>query len=762
MSGRERRLGVALLVTLGFVVALLVFVRITNEEDEHGTGKAGASEPETSLLDEPAPAEVEAIDTSKQSTDSREIVAVERGKNLDAILEVLLRSKDTGAPVVGADVELSSIHWGEGDKEIRGSTGTWKDILVSDDDGRVWFRLPSRRRVLVTASDVVHQRVVPFWPSEVEVDPLAPGEHRRFELELYTEWIPFHGRVLAADGDVPIPGARIEASELTRALDETKDNEARDWDDPLILTTDLGGSFAIAFAPWLWTEVRVTAPGYVKEYVLPTTGHETAESAHLVRLEASATARIRVLDVLGDPQPGLTVGLDRDGSVWSPWGCDWEGKTDADGECTITDLPPNVWLDIQICRGEELIRWTCKPLAFEPGEERLIELHMGCGTNLRGVLLDPEGLPLPDYEIWLLEALAPRPAYLSAELVEGSRVEKARTDDRGEFRFEDLPSGLWWVGPAPLVPAGNAAGPEPLVPLAEVLLIGERVEEAIVTLRASHGLAIRGRVVHSDGTPIFRARVWAHCRNPVAALLCEETDGNGNFVFGPLAPGSFRLFARPAREFEIHASIQPPGEEPEAEIEIPFEDDPTLIASEYRWAQAGETGIVLPLRWAGLLRGELRDAETGRHCDADVHVLWPELAKYGGGRAVVRSSYGEYEWALPPGTYHVVGRTPHLRIAVAEVVMTEGRVTELDLELGPAAAVVVHHEGKRELAELQVLHHGVPVHGEMVRIGGRSRCIVPPGALTVHLEHVFTDERLERVVTVSAGDEAEVAFTFDD
>ena len=742
MKGGRRRLVVALLVGLGLVVVLVVYARISDERGGSEVGRVGTSEETVLPPDGPALDEVETIDVPEQTTDSRGVVTIEGAEDLDASLEVLVKSKETGEPLVGAGACVRIKGWREVEKAAR-SGEIQAELFHPTERGRIRFRIPSGYPLEVTAQG---SHVISAGPASVEIDALSPGDHREIELELPTEWVAFHGRVLAADGDHPIRGAEI-CGDLHVRLTAPGDNEDWYYEEPPILATDDDGFFAVVYPPWEWAGVTVMAPDYGSTFVQAIQGHESADEAFVVRLHASATARIRISYAQQNPIPGLTVRLYR-----MSWSGDWTGTSDEAGLCEIAGLPPHERIGIELLRNDGVVWKERDPVVFEPGEEQVIELRLGIGTNLRGVLLDEQKRPLADREIWALETEWSTPICFSTDSEEVWT--KTQTDDEGRFLFEDLAPGLWGVGPGPAPLPEDVNGVDPIAPLASVVHIEAGTEEVFVTLEARIALTIRGRVVLPDGSPCASARVAALSWDPLALIECKHTAEDGSFVLGPLVSGSYRLRARPSEY--AGWSIE--------HVAIPDRDWPWLASSELTTAEAGEEGIVLALRRAGMINASAHHAETGDPCHAAIELLeetsdrWAwgssqELANLGGCAVFNR---------LPPGRYHLVARTPDERIGVADAVVVEGEITGIDLAVHPAAELLVRCEGGRTPAVLRILHRGSPVWREAMYPGDRAPCLVPPGVLTVQLEHIITDERRERVVTVSAGEEAEIVLSFDD
>lgn len=175
-------------------------------------------------------------------------------------------------------------------------------------------------------------------------------------------------------------------------------------------------------------------------------------------------------------------------------------------------------------------------------EERRLDLELMPGKTLRGRLVNQHGSPVQAHEVWLKKRggdLSTRHCFQAEEPVLASTL----TDQEGCFTFDDLPSGDYWVGPAPVLSGLDPEGGDRAAPVAEPVFVPESGTIGDLELAAYQGLFIQGRVMDRDGKPACNAIV--EC-SPANGAVCHKafTESDGSFVLGPLVPGLFELLVR--------------------------------------------------------------------------------------------------------------------------------------------------------------------------------------------------------------------------
>jgi hypothetical protein len=192
---------------------------------------------------------------------------------------------------------------------------------------------------------------------------------------------------------------------------------------------------------------------------------------------------------------------------------------------------------------------------LEPGENRSVELELGNGTLLQGVLLDQDERPIGSHELWLERAEAgAAPAF---DVFDQGRQANAvtQTDALGRFRFEDVPAGDWLVGFACSAPA-RADEKEIAKLYASVATIEHMSTDTTreVTLRTVKGLWIKGRVVDRNGAPVQDGEVMCHGPSGQGSSV-TRTDALGRFIVGPVVRGECTLTATDQSESLTSAPV---------------------------------------------------------------------------------------------------------------------------------------------------------------------------------------------------------------
>lgn len=504
------------------------------------------------------------------------------------------------------------------------------------------------------------------------------GDDVRIELQPAAR---LQGRVQDAEGR-GLPGLRVEArpalNRFGRSAGRGSGGSARTGED---------GRFALdALVPGASYEVEVDAAGWAparkKVAALPDGSPTTVK----IVLHPGITGVGTVLDESDAPVEGATVALreSRSASIFPVAGDDEDAPvttavTDAAGLFELRDLAAGAYrLEVDapgfapaLVPGVEVSR----PLSPEDPPADLGTVILSTGAEIRGVVVDADGVPIPGVAI-TCEAVS---------ALEGLR--------RGEPRPPDTHSGedgRFVV--RELVPGRSHQIVARLEGMAEARLSGieptraEAEEVEIVLHPASTG---SGRVLGADDSPIEGAEVRVRQtirRGPVSSRRTTgraTTDAEGRFEIGDLNPGILALSAE--AEGWVPASLS----------------DRTL--------RPGESleGLELRLDRGVSLAVRVVDAD-------DLPVEGASVMAYreSGSRDMLGHAFTESDGR---GTLEAVP-TGRLRIGARHGEAGEGQTSTL-VEAGVENEVLVRLEAGTEISGQVIGGDGLPVAGARVWIG---------------------------------------------
>ncbi|MEW6745330.1 MAG: carboxypeptidase-like regulatory domain-containing protein [Planctomycetota bacterium] len=377
-----------------------------------------------------------------------------------------------------------------------------------------------------------------------------PGSNTGARSQDSEATLTFFGRVLRAEDDTPIAGAKVTlpARALPAWLRSAPTNRGEPDRKGILgeLATDANGLFSAEARSRSECLACVEAEGYARQTVLITPEHATREAPAAIRLWRGASVRATVTDGTGQPLNGITVCLSgsiaelKDKPGWDIRFAPpiWAAKTDHMGQCTLAGIYPDADLTVALerekdplpCRSPGIIR-------LQAGEARDLRLRV-VAKVLRGVMLDQHDIPVAGCEVWVREAESTEP-HLWSEAPTARTV----TDSSGRFGISLAP-GLWYVGPR-ITRREGVNEEHAVAPLAQVVRIDESGGDQDVILRVYRGLFIRGRVVDPKGAvPIVGCTVfgisWSYSGQTEA-----EMKQDGTFTLGSVPPGEYVLGASP-------------------------------------------------------------------------------------------------------------------------------------------------------------------------------------------------------------------------
>jgi uncharacterized GH25 family protein len=458
-----------------------------------------------------------------------------------------------------------------------------------------------------------------------------------------------HGLVADPKGN-PVEGAEVYAqsrSELRRFLGEEQ--------GPADAVTAADGSFVLEDrSPGESLHLAVTHPGYG-----PGSAPGVAVPSEApIRIVLLPTARVagRTLDPDGGPVAGASVFLSEDESrsfggrsVLMSSDRFHRATSDDEGGFSFDGVSPGTFsLSAQAPRRQEA---ELKNLELKTGQDLTgVELVLAPGAEVTGRVLSPEGRPVAEAQVMLVEASEQRyPTFSSLG---------ASTDADGRYRFDGLPPGKRTL-------EARAEGYRRAVRDVEL------TAAAVVDFTLERGLEASGRVVDDAGSPIPGVDLTLFASQFSTDIPRAVSEADGTFRFSGLQDGTYRLMA--------------------------FKDGyaPDRRGTKVTVAGAPVSGLEVKLSGGGTITGRLTGVEFSQLSRVQVSANFT-----GSGQVDADGIYRIPH--LPPGRWTVKAIVPDTPLHAEGVVNLEPGVPEvrLDLQLG----------GGRTLTGV-VLSNGEPLAG---------------------------------------------------
>jgi hypothetical protein len=362
----------------------------------------------------------------------------------------------------------------------------------------------------------------------------APASKRIADAEIRLEPLPrLRGRVAADAG--PPQGAWVQwvAVSATPLADV-------DWSAADRRPAGADGAFDVAVQPWGNAElnVRVGAPGHAAATLRAKKRPDGAFAADVRLVRAVRLAGRAVVAGTGAPCAGAVVLVD---PKWksepsmrraAPLQGVVAAVAGADGRFVVEGLAP----------GDAFVRVqapgfvACETrVALPASGETAFELETG-GT-ISGVVATSDGAPCAAARISTCVEV-PDAAWVGGkrQVWHGSAV----TDERGRFTVECLPAGSYVVTVSP----GYGEAPFENVRRDGVPTGSKDVAFTVVATREDAGVALRGKVVGADGSPVAGARVHAGPTSGRGGGSATSGD-DGSFAIRGLEPVEHVVRARP-------------------------------------------------------------------------------------------------------------------------------------------------------------------------------------------------------------------------
>jgi len=269
--------------------------------------------------------------------------------------------------------------------------------------------------------------------------------------------------------------------------------------------------------------LRFQMPGYHEQIVAVYPRHQDASNdvsidvlMQPVAAWTSVTGNVR--SESGEPLAGRTVQFKRMSTRQA-----YETTTNTDGHFSFdaVEAPADYRVLVFGAPGHMEHQQTVH-VATDSDDLNIVAQRLEYGT-LSGVLVNPAGMPVPDFELVLRSS--------------GSHVKDTlvRTDKRGHFEIKAAPAGDLVVA--------SRSNPSVLVQGLQ-LSVGEKRHPQLVLDWGEH--RIQGVVLDANGNPVPASRVvlrWSHKGEGIVTNAIRRTasDIQGQFAFSNLGPGPHSL-----------------------------------------------------------------------------------------------------------------------------------------------------------------------------------------------------------------------------
>ncbi|MHC4956208.1 MAG: sigma-70 family RNA polymerase sigma factor [Planctomycetota bacterium] len=327
-----------------------------------------------------------------------------------SVLTVEVRDAER-KPIEGARVSV--MHSGD---------GIWfHDLARTDEAGSAHFaNLPAGEKALVDATHPLHGGIFQSTTARV-------GDRVTITLP---RGVTFSGRVVDAETGAPVPDARV-------GMGWVFDPETRtDADGRFRINGFMGGN--------VYHAIHVLADGYMRVHV--PVRRPAAAKELLVRLGLGATLVGRVVDFENKPLAGARVAAIGEGAGIADGLSLGHATTDREGRFRIAGLDKRLPHTLSVTATGHA-RAT-RAIAFAPEDGAttdLEDIRLAQPRTVEGVLLDRSAKPVPRHKVTVRGPRGGAQGGGGPGLYARGNEEERRTDDRGRFRFPDLPAGQYLV-----------------------------------------------------------------------------------------------------------------------------------------------------------------------------------------------------------------------------------------------------------------------------------------------------------------------------
>ncbi len=245
-----------------------------------------------------------------------------------------------------------------------------------------------------------------------------------------------------------------------------------------------------------------------------------------------------VVDAQGNPVAGADL-------VVSDWGGGEGtlfGQSGADGRFALRAVAPHCHIG---ARKRGYVPSSLRTFTARPGARVEFRIVLaGRGGELRGIVLDPLGLPVAGAVVQAGDTGQRNHKLPDGASAMGPQCERVRTGADGSFGFASVEPGK-----VPL--AVRARG---LSPWYDTVAVGAGAEQ-LVTIRLQPGVTLAGTVRDAAGAPVAKAEIqvgeWSEL-----GYQRIRTDAQGAYRFAGLAPGKLRARATSEAHGKADATLE--------------------------------------------------------------------------------------------------------------------------------------------------------------------------------------------------------------
>lgn len=412
-------------------------------------------------------------------------------------------------------------------------------VELEDGSGPPAFRVVVHREAQddrSTGGDFPHEQRFPSGDGAYDVDNLSPGRYtvearaadhapgRATGVELESggtataetivlePGMVLRGKVLAADDDAPLLGARVEAmgssgpvAELFRGTEGSS-------------MTDAEGRFALdSLGPGAY-RLHTEHAGFAPELTAAVLDPEWASDEVLIRLYRGGHVQGTVRDEQGQPMAEEKLVATK--SLIQLEAAQY-ARTDGEGFYEIPRLSPGSYRVMRI-RGNSM---QTKTAVIREGEVTIVDFGESPRIRLRGTVLR-HGQPLPGATLFFSEG---------GRSLTFETLKFAEADGAGLFEI-----GLDRPGAYRVIVGEAGAG---MGASSVELLVPDEPEVRRDILLGGDGIS--GTILDPDGNPIIAANVSARREgtsfDDLSGMQIAETDPGGRYEINGLSPGLYRI-----------------------------------------------------------------------------------------------------------------------------------------------------------------------------------------------------------------------------